>query len=128
MKDRSAEILIAEDNAALAKVMKFNFEQAGFRVTVARNGREAWDHARSQSFDLILTDEQMPEMSGRELCRQLRARADCEPTPVFMLTAKAMELDKQQLREELGVETVFVKPFSPREVIRAVQDRLAATT
>jgi CheY-like chemotaxis protein len=127
MNEAPGNILIAEDNAALASVMRFNLERAGFRVTVARSGREAWEQVCSRSFDLILTDEQMPEMGGREFCKQLRSRTESCQIPVIMLTAKALEIDTGQLREELGIETVFVKPFSPREVIRAVQNRLAAT-
>ncbi len=68
MPHADKRILVADDNAALALVVRFHLEQAGFQVTVARNGKEAWKLLQSQAFDLLVTDQQMPELSGCELC------------------------------------------------------------
>ncbi len=72
MENAGHHILVAEDTAVLALVIKRTLELAGFTVTVTRNGREAWEKAQAVPFDLIVTDQQMPEMSGSELCEQLR--------------------------------------------------------
>ncbi|MFV1967283.1 MAG: response regulator [Pirellulaceae bacterium] len=119
---------MAEDNAALASVIRFNLERSGFQVTVANNGRVAWEFAQDQLFNLVVTDQQMPEMTGCELCQKLRATAEYAETPVVMLTAKGMELELPRLRKELGITAVFLKPFSPKEVVQAVEDCLAAVS
>lgn len=129
MMDRDGKkLLVAEDNTALASVLRFNLERAGFQVTVALNGRLAWEYAQDEQFDLIVTDQQMPEMTGCEFCRHLRETEAYRETPVIMLTAKGMELELPKLREELGISATFLKPFSPREIIQAVQDHLAAVS
>lgn len=122
------QILVAEDNAALASVVRFNLERAGFQVTVAANGRIAWEHAQDTQFDLIVTDQQMPEMTGCEFCHLLRGLEEYRETPVIMLTAKGMELELPRLKEELGISATFLKPFSPKEIVQAVDDYLAAVS
>lgn len=122
MTGEAKKILVAEDNLALASVVKFNLERAGFNVTVAQNGREAWDFSQNDQFDLVLTDHQMPELTGVELCQRLREDERYARTPVIMLTAKGLELDLARLRDELGVAAAFPKPFSPIEIIAAIED------
>ena len=128
MEKGSRNFLVAEDNPALACVIRFNLERSGFHVTAANNGRVAWEFAQDQTFDLVLTDQQMPEMSGHELCQKLRATTDHAETPIIMLTAKGMELDLPRLREELGITATFLKPFSLKEVIKAVESCFAAVS
>jgi CheY-like chemotaxis protein len=121
-------ILVVEDNTALASVIRFNLERSGFDVTVANNGREAWELAQDRTFDLIVTDQQMPVMTGCDLCRKLRATEAYAHTPVIMLTAKGMELELPRLREELDISATFLKPFSPKIVVKAVEDCLVAAS
>ena len=119
MKKRA---LVVDDNLALARVTQFSLDRAGYDTQTARNGRVALEVAQSAHFDVIVTDQQMPEMTGVELCRELRklpAYVDC---PIILLTAKGLELELPRLREELGINAVFSKPFSPAAVIRAVDD------
>lgn len=122
----ASRVLIAEDNPALSGVIRFNLSRAGFEVTATRNGREALDAARREVFDVIVTDQQMPEMTGTELCAALRQLEAYRETPIIMLTAKGLELDVAQLREELGVSVTLPKPFSPVELITLVEDCLSA--
>ncbi len=124
MSNEDKRILIAEDNAALASVVRFNLERAGFQVTVACNGRVAWETVQEQDFDLIVTDEQMPEMTGCEFCANLRSVDEFKNVPVIMLTAKGMELELPRLKQELGIAATFLKPFSPKEIVKAVEDQL----
>ena len=121
-------ILLAEDNAALSSVIRFNLQRSGFQVEAALTGRLAWELAQVHQFDLVITDQQMPEMTGCELCECLRRSEAYRETPIIMLTAKGMELELPRLREELGLAATFLKPFSPKEVIRAVEDCLAAVS
>ena len=128
MSNSDRHILVAEDNAALASVVRFNLQRAGFRVTVACNGRVAWEAVQEDDFDLIVTDQQMPEMTGCEFCQKLRSVAAFRDIPVIMLTAKGMELELPRLKAELGIAATFLKPFSPREIVQAVEDHLAAVS
>jgi CheY-like chemotaxis protein len=121
-------ILIAEDNAALALVVRFHLEHAGYVVTVAVNGREAWELAQSRDFDLAIFDEQMPEMNGSEVCQKLRDDPQRASLPVLMLTAKGLEMEHQWAREHLGVLEVLSKPFSVRELIDTVEKYLECSS
>jgi CheY-like chemotaxis protein len=119
------QILVAEDNPALLEIMRFTLEQAGFQVTTAVNGREASELLDAQCYDLIITDHQMPELSGWDLCVRMREDTTHAHTPVIFLTAKSLELGAARLKDELGVVATFAKPFSPRELICTVKECLA---
>ncbi len=127
MSNEKRRILVAEDNAALATVVRFNLERAGFAVTVAPNGLKAWEAAQEHEFDLVVTDFQMPHMTGGELAANLRGHERYQTTPIIMLTAKGLELELTNIREELGITATFAKPFSPKEIVQAVEDQLAAS-
>ena len=118
------KILVAEDHAALATVVKFNLEHAGFDVTIARNGREAWEKLQHEHFDLLVTDQQMPEMSGCQLCQKMRDDGRFTEIPIIMLTAKGLELEFSELHEQFGVKQMLAKPFSPRELVFTVRNCL----
>ncbi len=126
MSNSERRILVAEDNAALASVVRFNLERADFQVTVACNGRVAWELVQEEEFDLIVTDQQMPEMTGTEFCARLRSVEHFQKLPIIMLTAKGMELELPRLKAELGIAATFLKPFSPKEIVAAVEDHLEA--
>jgi len=117
-------VLVAEDNAALADVIRFNLSRVGLAVTVARHGQEALDLLREGRFDLVVTDFHMPHLSGQELCERMRLEPHLEQVPVILLSAKGLELDAERLRRELGVREVLFKPFSPRDLARTVQQHL----
>ena len=121
----SKRILVAEDNPALAAVVRFNLVNAGFDVTVARTGSKAWEELLHSSFDLVITDHQMPGMTGVELCRNIRGEDRLKDLPVIMLTAKSIELDKEFLEREYSVLAVFAKPFSPSAIVKVVDETLA---
>jgi DNA-binding response OmpR family regulator len=112
-------ILIAEDDFALANVVRFNLEQAGHEVTWARNGQEAWQSLQAATFDLVISDHEMPLLTGVELCRQIRTATGIAAVPVILLTAKSFEIDEQTLAE-LKLAALLPKPFSPRELVALV--------
>lgn len=120
-----SQILIAEDNSVTLDLLRFNLERAGFTVTTARNGTLAFEAASVQTFDLILTDYQMPGMDGEQFCRRLRELPQHTQTPVILCSAKGYEFDKDQLRKDCGVAAFVNKPFSPRQMVETVRNILA---
>ena len=113
-------ILIAEDNPVIAHVLRFNLERCGFEVSVAENGRRAIELLEGNRFDVILTDYQMPEVDGEELCRQVRLDERHADASLFLVSAKGCELNIPRLTEEFSLSKVLFKPFSPREVCNLV--------
>ena len=121
----SGTILIAEDSRVQMEIMRLNLSRAGFEVVSAYDGQIAIELASQQRFDLIISDQQMPKMTGEEFCRATR-EGDCNAdTPIFLYTAKGSEFDQERLRDELHVTRFFLKPFSPRELVEAVTETLS---
>lgn len=121
-----AKILVCEDNVALSGVICFNLVRAGFDVTAVPNGRLALDKLQTGSYDLVLSDQQMPLMTGIQLCENLRQLPAHERTPFILLTAKCMEIDLPRLRQTLRITAALPKPFSPSELVGCIEETLAA--
>jgi len=119
-----ARILVADDEACITNVVAKKLRNAGFEVIVAMDGQEAYDLAVAERPDLMVTDLQMPVMSGLEVCARLAAELT-DPIPALLLTAKGFELDREQIRD-LPIRRVMTKPFSPRELLARVQEALGA--
>lgn len=117
---RPHRILIVEDEPGLAESVRYALESEGFEVTVATTGMNGLDSARRSSPDLVLLDLMLPEMSGLDVCRQIRSSSD---VPIIMLTAKDSEADKVS-GLELGADDYMTKPFSMRELIARVRAHL----
>jgi DNA-binding response OmpR family regulator len=118
-------ILLIEDDARLAEMVRDYLTQAGFRVARAANGSAGLTvHAR-EAFDAIVLDLMLPDMDGLDVCRQIRARA---ATPILMLTARGDAMDRV-IGLEMGADDYLPKPFEPRELLarlRAILRRGAA--
>ena len=113
-------ILIIEDEPGLAESVRYALEAEGFEVTVSESGFAGLEAARRDSPDLVLLDLMLPEMSGLDVCRQIRLSSD---VPIIMLTAKDSEADKVT-GLELGADDYMTKPFSMRELIARVRAHL----
>ncbi len=124
--DTSPIVLIAEDNPALLRVTRFAIERAGYDVDTAVDGNEALEKLRANRYDLLITDQQMPRLTGVELIRAARDLPHFADTPVILLTAKALELSHEDVAQQLGVDHVLGKPFSPVEVSRLVEELMPA--
>jgi len=111
-------ILIVEDDRAVARGLQYALSSEGFTVLLAGTGQLALDMARSQNPDLILLDIRLPDISGFDVCRQLRAAG--KRVPILMLTARDEEVDKV-LGLELGADDYVVKPFSLRELTSRIR-------
>jgi DNA-binding response OmpR family regulator len=119
-------ILVVEDETTLRETLADALEAEGFQVVQAADGREALTRFRADRPDLVLLDLMLPEMSGIEVCRIIRAESG---VPIVMLTAKDSELDKV-VGLELGADDYVTKPFSLRELsarIRALFRRSEQT-
>jgi DNA-binding response OmpR family regulator len=111
-------ILIVEDEAAVARGLEYGLKREGFEVSWADTGQRALELARSREPHLILLDIRLPDISGFDVCRQLRAEGKRQP--ILMLTARDEELDKV-LGLELGADDYVVKPYSLRELISRIR-------
>ncbi len=128
----TAKVLIVEDEAPLAEMLRYNFEAEGFRVAHADDGEEAEILVAEERPDLIVLDWMLPGVSGIEICRRLRARMDTRAVPILMLTARGEEGDRIR-GLATGADDYVVKPFSLPELMarvkailrRAAPDRLA---
>ncbi|MBA2373942.1 MAG: response regulator transcription factor [Chloroflexi bacterium] len=105
-------ILVVDDEPTLRETLVDALEADGFRVVAAADGREALTRFRAERPDLVLLDLMLPELSGIEVCRIIRAESG---VPIVMLTAKDSELDKV-VGLELGADDYVTKPFSLREL------------
>lgn len=118
-------VLVVEDEADIAELLRYNLEQEGFVVTVAANGERGLDIVRRERPSLIILDLMLPGINGLEVCRRLRADAATARLPILMLTARAAETDRI-VGLEMGADDYVTKPFSPRELtarVRAVLRR-----
>jgi len=109
-------ILIVEDESDLAELVSFNLRQAGYSAATAADGASALASVREKTPDLIILDLMLPDISGTEVCRRLRADDATKAIPVVMLTARGEEVDRV-LGFEVGADDYVVKPFSPRELV-----------
>jgi DNA-binding response OmpR family regulator len=114
----SKSILIIEDDAALLRGLKDNFETQGYQVRTANDGQKGLDALVRERPDLLLLDLMLPKVNGYEICR--RARASQMDMPIIMLTAKGQEDDIVR-GLELGADDYVTKPFSIRELLARVK-------
>jgi two-component system, OmpR family, alkaline phosphatase synthesis response regulator PhoP len=120
----AARILVADDEAHIVQVVSLKLRNAGYEVITAADGEEAFESACANHPDLIITDFQMPYMTGLELCRALAEKPATAAIPVFMLTARGYALEEKDL--SIGnIRHVLAKPFSPRNVLLLVEQALA---
>lgn len=111
-------ILIVEDERAVARGLEYGLESEGFRVLWAATGQQALSLARTEDPHLVVLDIRLPDTSGFDVCRQLRAEGKRQP--ILMLTARDEELDKV-LGLELGADDYVVKPYSLRELVSRIR-------
>ena len=113
-------ILAVDDSASMRKMVSFTLVGAGFKVVEAVDGIDAFEKAQKQQFDLVLTDQNMPNMDGLTLIKQLRQLSGFERTPILMLTTESGDEMKAQGRAA-GATGWIVKPFDPERLIAVVK-------
>ena len=120
----SKKILVADDETHILHVVSMKLRNAGFEVLTAVDGEEALELCVSEHPAMLITDYQMPIMTGMELCKELRSREQTRDIPAIMLTARGFDIEPQEMAEA-GISAVLAKPFSPREVLQKVNEFLA---
>jgi two-component system, OmpR family, phosphate regulon response regulator PhoB len=119
-------VLIVEDEPAQREVLGYNFEAEGFRVSRAEHGEEALLLVAEEAPDLIVLDWMMPNVSGIEVCRQLKMRSETRKIPIIMLSARSEEVDKVR-GLETGADDYVIKPYSIVELMARVRAQLRRT-
>ena len=116
----AARVLVVEDEAALAALLDYNLTKEGFDVRISSDGDEAMLLLAEDPPDLVLLDWMLPGLSGIELCRRIRARAETRDIPVIMLTARSEEADRVR-GLDTGADDYLTKPFSIPEMVARVR-------
>ena len=119
-------ILVVEDEPAQREVLSYNFEAEGFSVTTAENGEEALLLVGEVQPDIIVLDWMLPSVSGIEVCRRLKSRAETRAIPVIMLSARSEEVDRVR-GLETGADDYVIKPYSIVELVARVRTQLRRT-
>lgn len=113
-------ILAVDDSPSMRKMVSFTLTGAGYQVVEAVDGQDAYEKAQNQSFDLVLTDQNMPRMDGLGLTRKLRDHPQFKTTPILMLTTESSDLMKQAGRSA-GATGWLVKPFDPAKLLEVIK-------
>ena len=117
-------VLVADDDPDICEMVAIKLELHGHRVITVHDGAMALDAIRTQPPDLALLDVSMPELSGWEVCRQVRANTATADLPVIFITARAQDADIET-GFNTGADDYICKPFSPRELVERVEHILA---
>jgi DNA-binding response OmpR family regulator len=118
-------VLIADDESHIRRILQFNLERAGYDVIATEDGKAALAAALAQRPDLIILDVAMPEVTGLDVCRQLKSDRAVGRTPIFLLTARGQESDIEAGRAA-GADRFFTKPFSPKQLVEEVRKAVGA--
>jgi DNA-binding response OmpR family regulator len=116
-------ILIIDDEAHIVHIIRYKLERAGYAVVTAGDGQEAYELAQTLNPDLIVTDFQMPVLSGYEMCVKLHESEVTADTPVVMVTARGHKLSPSELAET-NIRQLMSKPFSARELLAVIGELL----
>ncbi len=116
----ATQILIVEDEAALATLLEYNLEKEGFDVSLSADGEDALLRIEESPPDLVILDWLLPKISGIEVCRRIRARSETRNLPIIMVTARAEEDDRIR-GLDTGADDYLTKPFSTNELIARVR-------
>ncbi len=114
----SARILVVDDDPGILDVVRFSLASEGFEVEAVADGESALKRARAGGFELLVLDVMLPDLSGTEVCRRLRAEGSA--VPILMLTARDAEVDRV-VGLELGADDYVAKPFSRAELVSRVR-------
>ncbi len=116
-------VLVVDDEIHIVHVVAIKLRNNGYEVVSADNGAEALELALREKPDIIVTDFQMPVMTGLELVEQLRRHEETKDIPVIMLTARSFAIEQEQ-QDALQISGCLSKPFSPRELLGNIEDIL----
>lgn len=113
-------ILAVDDSASIRRMVNFTLSGAGYSVVEAADGAEGLERAKSQNFNLVLTDQNMPNMDGLTLIRKLRASPEYKSVPILVLTTES-SAEMKQAGRAAGATGWLVKPFAPKGLVDVVK-------
>jgi two-component system chemotaxis response regulator CheY len=113
-------ILAIDDSASIRQMVGFTLKSSGYEVVDAMDGLDGLEKAKARTFDLVLTDQNMPRMDGLALIRALREMPQYKSVPILMLTTESSDTMKQQGRAA-GATGWLVKPFDPQKLVEVVR-------
>lgn len=113
-------VLVVDDSASIRQMVEVTLKSAGFQVTTAGDGKQALGLCQAQSFDFVLTDQNMPNMDGLTLIKSLRALPSYGRTPIVVLTTEASDAMKAKGRAA-GATGWMVKPFDPPKLLEVAK-------
>jgi two-component system phosphate regulon response regulator PhoB len=119
----TATILIVEDEAEIAELIRMHVEREGFSARTVRSGRQAVAAVEQRPPDLIVLDLMLPDLGGLEVCRQVRYRAETRRLPILIVSARGEEADIVA-GLELGADDYVTKPFSPKVLVARIRNLL----
>jgi two-component system phosphate regulon response regulator PhoB len=117
------KVLVIDDEPFILMMLEDKLKRSGFAVVTSRESVNALELVRKERPDLIVLDWMMPEISGIEICRQLKADPELSSIPVFMLTAKGQEEDEKK-GMKTGANRYITKPFSPKALVEIIEKEL----
>ena len=116
------KILVLDDDLHMVHIVSYKLRQQGYEVLTAHNGRDGYQLACQKKIDLVVTDFQMPIMSGFEMAIKLRENPDTAELPLIMLTARGHKIPPSELAKT-NIRTLVAKPFSARELIQHIGEQ-----
>ena len=117
------KVLVVDDEIHIVHVAAIKLRNNGYEVITATNGDEAFELVCAEKPDIIVTDFQMPAMTGVELVEKIRQNEETKDIPVILLTARSFAISEEQ-QEDLQISGCISKPFSPRELLENIEDIL----
>jgi two-component system alkaline phosphatase synthesis response regulator PhoP len=117
------KVLVVDDEIHIVHVVAIKLRNNGYEVLSASDGSQAYELACSEKPDIIVTDYQMPVMTGLELIEKVRETEAIKDIPVILLTARSFAIEEEQ-KQQLQISECLSKPFSPKELLRSVEDIL----
>ena len=117
------KVLVVDDEIHIVHVVAIKLRNNGFEVITASNGAEGYELACSEKPDIIVTDFQMPLMTGLQLAEKIRTNEETKDIPVILLTARNFAIEDKQ-RQDLQISDCLSKPFSPKELLGTIEDIL----
>ncbi|MCE9590964.1 MAG: response regulator [Planctomycetes bacterium] len=127
MSPQKPRILVVDDETHILHVVSLKLQNAGYEIITAEDGEQGLEMALEHHPDLIITDFQMPYMTGLELCKKLKEHESTRATPALMLTARGFSLAPDHLNQT-NIAGVLTKPFSPREILSRVVELIGGHT
>ncbi len=117
------KVLVVDDEIHIVHVVAIKLRNNGYEVLSASDGSQAYELACSEKPDIIVTDYQMPVMTGLELIEKVRETEEIKDIPVILLTARSFAIEDDQ-KQQLQISECLSKPFSPKDLLRSVEDIL----